>query len=76
MNEKTFIERQKILIEKLLNEFMQSREDLYYSSTDEVCDLLIEYIQNQAKLNQEQKELTENLTASDIKIQLSFNSKH
>lgn len=74
--EKTFHEKQKILIHRLLNEFMQNNESLYYSSTDEVCENLCDYISNRAKLTQEERELVKDLSPEDVKIQFSYHSKN
>jgi hypothetical protein len=76
MEEKTFHENQKILIDRLLNEFMQKNESLYYSSTDEVCESLCEYIQKVANLNQNERELIQGLTPEEIKILFSYHSKN
>ncbi len=74
MDEKTIHEKQKILIDKLLNDFMQTSEGLYYSSTDEVCESLCDYIKSEAKLSKEERDLVNGLTPNDIKIQFSYHS--
>lgn len=65
-------EKQRKLIEQLVNELSQLDPNFYYQSTSEIAHILRDYIQEDAKLDQVDRALLVPLSARDIQILLSI----
>lgn len=65
-------EKQKRLLQRLLNDLTRSRPDLYYQATTEVARHIREYIQDGAITQPEERVLLEQLSACDIEVLLSL----
>lgn len=59
--------------QKIINEMLGSfQNELYYTPTIEIANLIYEKIHNNTKLNTKNYELVKELSPEDIKILLSF----
>lgn len=74
MKEELKIEKQKEIIEKLVNYLSTQSESYYYDSTINICREIHHIIQSKEYLNNQQSELVETLSTQDIQTLLSYNS--
>ena len=65
-------EKQKKLLQRLVEELGGLNTDLYYQSTTEVARQLRDYIKSEAKLNADEHGLLDHLSQRDIEILLSL----
>ncbi|MEM9967352.1 MAG: hypothetical protein AAF755_04535 [Pseudomonadota bacterium] len=65
-------EKQKKLLQRLLNELSRSAPDFYYRSTREIAGLIKTYGAKDADLFAEEKALLDKLTEEDIQVILSL----
>lgn len=65
-------EKQKKLLERLVAELSQSNFDLYYQPTSQIARELKDYIENDAELFAEERELLSHLSVRDIEVILSL----
>ena len=65
-------EKQKRLIQRLLNDLTRSRPDLYYQATTEVARHIREHISDGAVMTAEERALLEQLSVRDIELMLSL----
>lgn len=71
--EKLEIEKQKIIIDKIVRELTKEDIDLYYTDSSTVSHLVYEKINNNF-LNKTDYEFVKELSANDILILMSYNS--
>ena len=67
-------QKQKKLLERLVGELSKVNPDLYYQPTSQIARQLKQYIDGEAKLYQEERELMEPLGQRDIELLLSLHS--
>ncbi|MFW8635681.1 hypothetical protein [Cribrihabitans pelagius] len=65
-------EKQKQLLQRLLEELSRTEPDFYYRSTSEVAALLQQRIDGGARLSAEEKTLLKRLSRRDIGMLLSL----
>ncbi len=65
-------EKQKRLVQRLLNDLTRSRPDLYYQATTEVARHIREYIVDGTDIAAEERALLEQLSVRDIELMLSL----
>lgn len=66
------VEKQKRLLQRLLNDLTRSRPDLYYQATTEVARHIREYAGEGAVMTAEERALLEQLSVRDIELLLSL----
>ena len=66
------VEKQKRLLQRLLNDLTRSRPDLYYQATTEVARHIREYVSEGAAMTAEERALLEQLSVRDIEVLLSL----
>lgn len=64
-------EKQRQLIQRLVQELSRSHVDFYYRSTSEIAMLIANYAKSDAKLTQEDVALLEGLSRREIEFLLS-----
>ncbi len=65
--------RQKEVIVEIINDLQRDDEDLYYSPTIEIAELVYEYI-NSDEMPIESKDIVRDLDRNDIQILMSIHS--
>lgn len=65
-------EKQKKLLERLVDELSRTHVDFYYQPTSEIAYLLKRHIREDAKLTSDERMLVERLSPRDIQIMLSL----
>ena len=65
-------EKQKRLLQRLLNELTRSRPDLYYQATGQIARQIKDYMADGASLTADERDLLERLTVRDIEVLLSL----
>ncbi len=65
-------EKRKVLLQRLLSELSGLDPNLYYQSTSQVAVLMRAYIDGDAKLVQEERQLMQGLAPRDIEVLLSL----
>lgn len=65
-------EKQRKLLQRLVEDLSKSNFDFYYQSTTQIAAQLKKYINGDAKLSAEERALLEPLTQRDIEIRLSL----
>ena len=65
-------EKQRRLIEHLVNDLSKLDPNFYYQTTSEIAHILKEYIENDADLVREDKELLSPLSVKDLQVLLSI----
>ncbi len=64
--------KQRKLLKELLSQMSKQHPDFYYLSTSDIAVLMLEYIDQHAQLNAEQRGLLKGLSHHDIQIILSL----
>lgn len=64
-------ERQKLLLQNIVQDLSRSEMDFYYRSTSDVAMLIVAYIKKGARLSQEDRILMNRLDRRDIEVMLS-----
>ncbi len=65
-------EKRKVLLQRLLSELSGLDPNLYYQSTSQIAVLMRAYIDGDAKLVQEERQLMQGLAPRDIEVLLSL----
>lgn len=65
-------EKQKQLLQRLVEELSRTEMDFYYRSTTEVAALLEQHIAKKARLTAEERALMQRLSRRDIEVLLSL----
>lgn len=65
-------EKRKVLLQRLLSELSGLDPNLYYQSTSQIAVLMRAYIDGDAKLVQEERQLVQGLAPRDIEVLLSL----
>lgn len=65
-------EKQRRLIEQLVNDLSRLDPNFYYQTTSEIAHILKDYIENDAGLVREDKELLSPLSVKDLQVLLSI----
>lgn len=65
-------EKRRKLLEKLLGDVSKDAPDLYYRSTSEISQILLQHIDQTARLHPEERDLLKGLDARDIAMILSL----
>lgn len=65
-------EKRKVLLQRLLSELSNLDPNLYYQSTSQVALSMCAYIDGDAKLVQEERQLLQGLAPRDIEVLLSL----
>ncbi len=65
-------EKRKVLLQRLLSELSGLDPNLYYQSTSQIAVLMRAYIDADAKLVQEERQLMQGLAPRDIEVLLSL----
>ena len=72
--EELLIEKQKIVIDKIVNHLSTLGQSLYYEPTINICHEIYNIIHNEKFLKQKDKEAVIKLDSKDIQVLLSYNS--
>jgi hypothetical protein len=72
--EKLKVDKQKSIINQLVNELAAESPDLYYTDSSTISSLIYERIHSANQLSRENLEVVEDLSADDILILLSYKS--
>ncbi len=65
-------EKRKVLLQRMLSELSGLDPNLYYQSTSQIAVLMRAYIDGDAKLVQEERQLMQGLAPRDIEVLLSL----
>jgi hypothetical protein len=65
-------EKRKVLLQRLLSDLSGLDPNLYYQSTSQIAVLMRAYIDGDAKLVQEERQLMQGLAPRDIEVLLSL----
>ncbi|MEM1401619.1 MAG: hypothetical protein AAGF58_17145 [Pseudomonadota bacterium] len=65
-------ERQKKLLQGLVEQLSRSEADLYYRSTSDIASRLKTYIDGEAELSTDDRDLLKQLSKRDIEVLLSL----
>ncbi|MEM9127315.1 MAG: hypothetical protein AAGB28_16110 [Pseudomonadota bacterium] len=65
-------EKQKRLLQRLVEELTRSEIDLYYRPTSEIAAFLEKYIRKDARLSADDRSLLQRLSRRDIEVLLSL----
>jgi len=71
-DEETTAEKQKKLLQRLVEELSRENADLYYQPTTEIAFILKNHIDDKTKLSAEERKLLEPLSRYDIQLLLSL----
>jgi len=67
-------QKQKKLLQRLVEELSKTNPELYYQATSQIARELKTHIDHGASLNQEERELLQQLSQRDIEVILSLHS--
>ncbi len=71
-DEETTAEKQKKLLQRLVEELSRENADLYYQPTTEIAFVLKNHIDDRTKLSAEERKLLKPLSRYDIQLLLSL----
>lgn len=68
------VQKQRKLLQRLVEELSKDNSDLYYQSTSQIARVLLEHVEGGKNLNHEERELLQPLDQRGIEMLLSLHS--